>query len=85
MGADIRGKIDFLGVVSRGRDAIVGYYDDLKTTEEREKFYQLVCWGERSNCTSGLKMQEDILCLDNPSLTGLGKVVYHGRKDLILK
>ena len=85
MGADIKGKIDFLEVVSGGEDSILSYYNNLGSIEEKTKFYKLVSWGASSNCITGLSIfNEELLC-NEPGLTGLGRTVYEGRKDLIFK
>lgn len=85
MGADIKRKIDFLEIVSEGEDAVLSYFNNLESIEERMGFYKLVVWGESSNCITGLSILGERLLCSKPGLTGLGKTVYEGRKDLIFK
>jgi|GEM_PF-3438142 len=85
MGADIRGKINFLEVVSGGEDSIKKHLNGIVTGEELKRFYELVVWGENTCCIKGLNLQGECLDCDHPGLTNLGRVVYEGRKNLILK
>lgn len=84
MGANIKGKMKFLEVVSEGKEAVMGYFESLEDKEERDKFCKMIDWGRRSKCISGLKYHRGELICREPSLTGLGKIVYEGRKDIIL-
>lgn len=85
MGADIKRKIDFLQMVSEGEDAVLSHFNNLESREERMRFYKLVVWGESSNCITGLTIKGEGLLCAKPELTGLGRTVYEGRKDLIFK
>ena len=85
MGADIKGKIDFLEIVSEGEKSIIRYFNELGNAEERTRFYNLVSWGASTDCVTGLSILDEGLFYDEPRLTTLGKTVYEGRKDLIFK
>jgi len=85
MGAEIKRKIDFLEIVSEGEDAVLSYFNNLGSIEEKMGFYKLVSWGESSNCITGLSILNEGLLCSEPGLTGLGRTVYEGRKDLIFK
>lgn len=84
MRGEIRKKIGFLEIVSKGEEEVIRYFDDLGSDEEKTKFFQLVNWGKKSNCVVGLNSQNNVIVCDDPKLTQVGKEVYEGRKDLIL-
>ncbi len=85
MGVNIKEKISLLEKIEEEKDLIITYINKLDV-DEREKFLDLVKWGVDSKCIAGLEFHEDkLVCIGGTCLTKLGKIVYEGRKDLILK
>ena len=82
---EIRRKIDFLEVVSKGEEIFLKYFEELEGHEERSSFIELVNWGKRSKCITGIMKIDEKFIFENFELTNLGKEVYEGRKDLILR
>jgi len=84
MRGEIKRKINFLEIVSKGEEEVTRYFNNLEDDSEKTKFFKLINWGKRSKCIMGLNRDDNEIICNDPKLTHIGQKVYEGRKDLIL-